>query len=126
MQDRAVLLVNDDPDFREAIRLMLEAEGLHVVTASNPADAMERAKTIQPVLIMTAFQMPAGDGVTFLSTLRERGLYEDVPKVIFSSEDPAVVKARMHEAAVDAPLLYKLSDIGLLLKTVREAALPTA
>ena len=119
MQKRAVLLVDDDAAFVADLSESLRGQGCQVVTASDGAEGFERLKDVQPVLIVTGFA--DGEGVTFLTTLRERGLYEDVPKVIISSEDPKLVQARLQEAAVNAPSLRKDVDRGVLLRTVREA-----
>ena len=121
MQPKAVLLINDEPDFLEAVSAVLAAEGYPVVTAANAVEALEHLQDMQPVLIVAEFRLPDADGFQFLVQLRERGLYEDVPKLILSTEEPAVIEASRRDAAVDAPYLHKLSELPVLLRTVRDA-----
>jgi CheY-like chemotaxis protein len=121
MQPRAVLLVNDDPDFLEALSGLLEGEGFPVITATETAEALERLQYVQPVLIISDFRPHRSESPSFLSVLNERGLYTDVPRLILSAEAEEVVTERMRAAAVDAPYLRHLTDLPLLLRAVHDA-----
>jgi CheY-like chemotaxis protein len=121
MQPRAVLLVNDDPDFLEALSGLLEGEGYPVITATGTSEALERLQYVQPVLILSDHRSPAAEAPPFLSVLHERGLYENVPRLILSAEAPDVVTARLRETAIDAPYLHRLADLPLLLRAVHDA-----
>jgi CheY-like chemotaxis protein len=121
MQPRAVLLVNDDPDFLEALSGLLEGEGYPVISAQDTGEALERLQYVQPVLIVSDFRAPTSEAPPFLSLLRERGLYDEVPRLILSSESPELVWERMKEASIDAPYLHQLTDLPVLLRAVHDA-----
>jgi CheY-like chemotaxis protein len=47
-----ILVVDDDPDFVEATRLVLEAHGYEVVSAANGAQGLARVQEERPDLVM--------------------------------------------------------------------------
>ncbi len=69
-----VLLVDDDPDMRGLLVLMLAEDGRFAVVghASDGAEAVRLAVSEQPDVVVLDLQMPGMDGLTALPLLRER------------------------------------------------------
>jgi CheY-like chemotaxis protein len=67
-----VLVVDDEPNILDFIRLALEDEGYHVLTAPNGAAALDVLRTEQPRLILLDLRMPGMDGATFVQNYRAR------------------------------------------------------
>jgi CheY-like chemotaxis protein len=65
-----VLVVEDDRDFRELEREVLQASGYLVITASNGAEALEILHHQRPCVILLDLMMPVMDGLTFLNERR--------------------------------------------------------
>jgi DNA-binding response OmpR family regulator len=63
-----ILLVDDDDQFRDMVKAMLERQGHEVDTAGNGIDAMKRYRARPPDLVITDLIMPDKDG---LETIRE-------------------------------------------------------
>jgi CheY-like chemotaxis protein len=88
-----VLIVEDNGDMRETMRLVLEAEGYDVLTAEHGAMAqlvLREASLLPgplPGLILLDLQMPVMDGWTFLETLGEAGIpgATEIPVVIVTA-----------------------------------------
>jgi CheY-like chemotaxis protein len=72
-EQRLILIVDDDYDFLEINRHILEKAGFRVATASSPAQAMERIATETPDLVITDLMMSEVDSGFSLS----RGLRDD-------------------------------------------------
>ncbi len=66
-----VLVVDDEPDILEFIEYNLKKEGYEVFTASNGQEGIEKAKAIQPNLIILDVMMPVLDGIEACRRLRE-------------------------------------------------------
>lgn len=66
-----VLIVDDNPDVRELLRLRLELEGLKVATAANGQEALELARSLEPSIVILDLKMPIMDGWQALPLLRE-------------------------------------------------------
>ncbi len=67
---KKILVVEDDEVERELVRMTLEREGYHVVTAEDGARGFELALAERPDLIITDVAMPAADGVALVRSVR--------------------------------------------------------
>jgi len=73
-----ILVVDDDPDIVESMRLVLESRGHEVDAAGSKEEASERTLAFRPQLILLDVMMPEGtEGFHFVWQLRNR-LPEDV------------------------------------------------
>jgi CheY-like chemotaxis protein len=74
MSSHPVLVVDDDAAIRDAVRDLLEEEGIPVTTAVDGADALDKVLDTLPRLVLLDMRMPGMDGWGFASALRERGI----------------------------------------------------
>lgn len=79
---RTVLLVDDEPNVREAIALNLRKEGLDVAFAGDGAEAVDLAREIRPDLIVLDIMLPGMDGFEVCRTIREEST---VPILVLSA-----------------------------------------
>ena len=98
---RPILVVEDEPDIRDAVSDLLELEGYAVQTASNGQEALELLEDAQeaesrPCLILLDVMMPVMDGHTFMARLREDGTHQRIPVVITSASPQVPEGARAH------------------------------
>lgn len=81
----AILLVEDDEDMRESLRLILERRGFEVQTAAHGQEALaciDRARP--PCLILLDLMMPVMDGWAVCAHLRADPDLARVPVVLLS------------------------------------------
>ena len=88
-RDRRVLVVDDDPDIREVVALVLEDEGFGVETAVNGAEALEKVRENPPSGILLDMMMPVMDGAAFLRAWRSETPSSRVPVVVMSANQKA-------------------------------------
>jgi CheY-like chemotaxis protein len=79
MTSNPVLVVDDDPAIRNAVRDLLEDFGIPVVTATDGQDALAKVAERVPRLVLLDMRMPVMDGWRFARALREAG---DPPPVV--------------------------------------------
>ncbi|HYO68109.1 MAG TPA: response regulator [Archangium sp.] len=78
-----ILVVDDDPDIREALRDILDDAGYSVVLAFHGQMALELLGTMgRPCLVLLDWMMPVMDGAQFLHLLRENPLYDTVKVIL--------------------------------------------
>lgn len=74
---RKVLIADDEPDIREFLQYNLSAEGYEVFTAKDGDETLEKAKRIQPDLIVLDVMMPKKSGVEVCQLLRSQSAFKD-------------------------------------------------
>jgi len=84
MGDR-ILVVDDDPDILQYVKMNLEREGFEAETASNGADALRLAAEQPPSLVLLDVMMPGMDGLTTLRHLRNDAPTSSVPVVMLTA-----------------------------------------
>jgi CheY-like chemotaxis protein len=90
-EQRLILIVDDDFDFLEINRIILEGAGYRVVTATNPDEARERIATQVPDLIITDLMMDSLDaGFAFSASLKDDPRTAEVPIIISTSVTSAL------------------------------------
>jgi CheY-like chemotaxis protein/nitrogen-specific signal transduction histidine kinase len=82
-----VLVVDDEPDNRRALRHMLEKAGFGVTEAENGRVALERVAEGRPSVILLDLMMPEMDGFEFVATLRRREEWRGIPVVVVTAKD---------------------------------------
>ena len=89
MNKHLVLLVDDDPGFREIWKLKLTSNGFDVLEACNGKEALEILKNKKPDVILLDVIMPKMDGVETLLTIKENNNLKDVKIFFVTSLDNA-------------------------------------
>ena len=90
MSDGFVLVVDDNPETLNLFARGLEAEGLHVRTASSVLRALEALHdgTPRPAVIVTDLVMPRTTGWDFLKHLRGEAALQALPVVVITGAEP--------------------------------------
>ncbi len=84
VEQKTVLVVDDDVTLLESIRICLEKlENIRCILASNGIEGLEKIRTNRVHLLITDLQMPGMDGITFLSHMMEEFPY--IPRVVMTS-----------------------------------------
>ena len=65
-----VLVVEDDEDTREALKVILEQNGLHVSTAASATDGLAKLEQVKPQLLLSDVAMPVEDGYSLIRKVR--------------------------------------------------------
>jgi CheY-like chemotaxis protein len=85
-----VLVVEDDPDIREGVQMVLEEEGFLVITAANGAEAeQELRKLCDPCVVLLDLMMPVMNGWELLDHLARDGSLRRGLHVIVVSASPS-------------------------------------
>ena len=82
-----VLVVDDDADTRNRLRVVLEKNGWKVREGANGVVALERIAEAAPHIILLDLTMPVMDGFSFLHRLRKTPGCADIPVVVLSARD---------------------------------------
>ena len=86
MEKRAkILLVDDDPDFVEATKVVLESQPYEVITALGGKEGLEKAREQKPDLVLLDIIMPQIDGFQVCQQLKKDPELAEVPVIMITS-----------------------------------------
>jgi DNA-binding NarL/FixJ family response regulator len=107
------LIVDDSPSFREAMRGLLEAQGIEVVGGAGSADeARQQIAELRPDVALIDIDLGGESGLALAGSVHH-GASDAVPKVILIST---------HDESEFADLIEATPAVGFLSKTELSAA----
>ena len=80
-----ILLVDDDPDFVDATRTVLESKSYEVIVAKNGDEGLKKAREEDPDLILLDIIMPVEDGFTAAEQLKKDPQLSNIPVIMLTS-----------------------------------------
>ena len=80
-----LLLVDDDPDFVEATKLILEKGGYDVTVAYDGNEGFEKIKEQKPDVMVLDVMMPNKDGYTLCAELKADSEYSSIPILLLTA-----------------------------------------
>jgi CheY-like chemotaxis protein len=114
-----VLVIEDNPDLRDYLRLALEAEAFKVLTAANGREAIGYLNGHQVDAIVTDLFMPEMDGIEVIAAVRQR--FPNV-RVVAISGKPGVDYLSVARELGVAATLRKPFEIADLIAALKGAA----
>mgnify|MGYP001612332068 FL=1 len=99
---KKILIVDDDENIIQTLKMRLEANGYKIFTALNGVEGLEQAKEVDPDLILLNIMMPRLNGIMTTLKLKGIGLTKSIPVIIMTGikEKEEMVLAR-HVGAAD-------------------------
>src|SRR5574337_446506 len=92
--ERPILIVEDDADVRESMRLLLELEGFAAETACDGQEALDKLRCgMNPCLILLDLMMPRMDGFQFVNEKRQDPTISSIPVLVYSGHYDATANA---------------------------------
>jgi DNA-binding response OmpR family regulator len=119
-----ILVIDDEQEVLNLIRLSLEPAGFRVLRTSNPEEGLRMALREKPDLLVLDIMMPDLDGLELLRRVRRHQAMEKVPTIIVSARVSSVDQQRMVQLMQGDPdevdaYIGKPFDPASLLKTVK-------
>ena len=118
MATAKILIVDDDPDLRQALRLRLRANHYETVSATDGYSAIAQAYKEHPDLIILDLGLPAGNGFVVMKRLQEDDKLSAIPVVVLTARDPQSSEQRSLNAGATA-FFQKPADNAELLDVIR-------
>ena len=124
MTNSKIMIVDDDPDLRQALRLRLRANHFDTVHAVDGYSAIAMAYKEHPNLIILDLGLPAGDGFVVLDRLQRDDKLSTIPVIVLTARDAQSSEQRALQSGA-AAFFQKPVDNAELLEVIR-ATLPGA
>lgn len=109
-----IMVVDDDADIRELIRVYLAGEGLTVMQASNGQEALSMLETTPADLVVLDVMMPLMDGWELCRELRTQ--YADLPLLMVTAKSESVHKVKGFQLGTDDYLVKPFDPVELVMR----------
>lgn len=93
-----VLIIDDDPDVRTVMDVLMKKKGYAVATASDREDALVKLHDFQPSIILLDVLLSGTDGRELCRELKLSGEIGNVPIIMFSAHPGAAENIRSYGA----------------------------
>jgi DNA-binding NarL/FixJ family response regulator len=104
MSQPTILLVDDEPNLRNAVKAYLEDSDFVVQTASNAQEAWQLLQKCIPDLVISDIMMPQVNGYEFLQQLRQDPRFASLPVIFLTARGMTGDRIAGYNAGCDAYL----------------------
>jgi signal transduction histidine kinase len=112
---KKLLLVDDEKDIREILRLSLVDMGYTVFEAENGVEALRIFKEVQPPIVLTDIKMPNMDGIELLQKIKHENPETEVVMITGHGDMDLAIKSLKYEATdfITKPINVDALEISL-------------
>jgi CheY-like chemotaxis protein len=108
-----ILVIEDNKEIQESLKLALELEGYHVFTADNGLEGLDQLSKIPtPCVIILDLMMPVMDGWQFVEEVNKNLMFSTIPIVVVSAFGDKKTTPKSSD------YIPKPIDLEALLKTI--------
>jgi DNA-binding response OmpR family regulator len=119
MNNKKILIVDDDHDVRLGYHIRLKANHYDTFFAADALSSIAEARKHQPDLIILDLGLPGGDGFVVMERLKANTYLSVIPVIVVSARDRHANKDRALQAGAKA-FLQKPVDNDELLAVIRQ------
>lgn len=110
-----ILLVDDEKDIRDVLRMALSDAGHRVLSAGNGEEALALYCKTQPPIVITDIKMPIMDGIELLRAIKQRNAETEVIMITGHGDMDLAIRSLKHDATdfIIKPINVDALDIAL-------------
>jgi two-component system, OmpR family, response regulator MprA len=126
MEQSTILIVEDDDELKDLLKIRVESCGYHTIVVTNGDEALAVAQEQHPTVVILDIFLPDMDGLTVLKRMKapidiETGKpsdIKDIPVVVITGKAPMIENMTRVEGAAD--FFVKPIDIERLMSRLCE------
>jgi two-component system phosphate regulon response regulator PhoB len=111
-----ILIVDDEPDALELIEFNLKGAGYEVVTAVDGEEALKKARSLLPALIILDIMLPELDGMQVCKLLRREAATARIPIIMLTAKAAEIDRVLGLELGADDYVTKPFSPRELVLR----------
>jgi DNA-binding response OmpR family regulator len=114
-----ILVVDDEPDAIELLKVNLKSAGYEVVTAADGDEALKKARAVLPDLIVLDVMLPEVDGLEVCKILRRDQRVSAIPIIMLTAKAAEIDRVLGLELGADDYVTKPFSPRELVLRVKR-------
>jgi DNA-binding NarL/FixJ family response regulator len=117
-----ILIADDDPGIRLAVKDYLELAGYSVVAAGNGEEALSLLGTYHPHLLVSDIKMPCMDGYALVARMRQRPEFRLLPVVFLTERGTTEERIRGYQVGCDVylPKPFEMDELRAVIRNLLE------
>ncbi len=115
-----VLIVDDDPNIIEMVKVNLEIEGFKVICAGNGKEGVEIAKRVKPDLILMDWMLPRMSGIDAVKLLKADPVSRSIPIFMLTARSQVNDIDQAFKAGADNYITKPFNPVKLALVLQRK------
>ncbi|MBF2020693.1 MAG: response regulator transcription factor [Hydrococcus sp. C42_A2020_068] len=117
-----ILIADDDPGIRLAVKDYLELAGYSVITAQNGREALFLLETYHPYLLVSDIKMPGKDGYDLVKQVRQRPEFRLLPVIFLTERNTTEERIIGYQAGCDVylPKPFAMEELGAVIRNLLE------
>ncbi|VEP13365.1 Response regulator receiver protein [Hyella patelloides LEGE 07179] len=117
MNQKLVLVIDDDDGIREVIQICLEAiAGWNVITAASGEEGLTLADTQKPDAILLDVMMPHLDGIATFQQLQTQGKTKHIPTILLTAKAKISEQKQYQHLGVTGVIIKPFEPYDLVAK----------
>lgn len=121
MNKRKILVVEDNADIRQVLKIRLKIAGFECLDAEDGQEAIRIVKENRPSLIILDLVLPKKDGLQTYKELKASEATKDIPVIIYTAQSPDVLANKGIEALEIVDFVLKPLNSNTLMLLIEEA-----
>ena len=113
IQQKRVVVVDDEPSSREALCALLTAEDMDIQAVASGKELLRRMAELAPDVILLDVMMPEMDGYTVCKELKASVVYQHIPVILITALDTVQDRVRGLDVGADEFLTKPVSRVEL-------------
>lgn len=115
-----ILVVDDEPNIIELLKMNLESSGYEVLEASTGMEAITKTNLFSPDLVLLDLMLPDIDGLQVCGMLKKNHITEDIPIIMITAKSEEVDKVQGLTIGADDYITkpFGISELEARIKTV--------
>jgi DNA-binding response OmpR family regulator len=119
MANKKILVVDDEAQLVDMVKMRLEANGYDVITAYNGQEGLDKARRESPDLIILDLMLPKIDGYKVCRMLKFDEKYKNIPIILFTARAQQEDEKLGKEVGADA-YITKPFEPQVLLEKIKQ------
>ncbi|MBU0633868.1 MAG: response regulator [Candidatus Omnitrophica bacterium] len=101
MRKLKILIIDDEPDIRDVLKITLEGEGFEVYEATDGVDGLEKVHKTSPDIVILDYKMPRMNGLEVCQILKKDILLRHMPVIMLTGKGETQDKVMGINAGAD-------------------------
>jgi DNA-binding response OmpR family regulator len=116
MDQKKILIADDNQNIRDALTYLLEDEGYELLLAKDGAEALRKVRDLRPDILFLDIMMPEINGYDVCRTIKADPLLKDTYIIMLTAKGQVAEQERGKEVGADEYIVKPFSPMEILAK----------